>query len=171
MHALIRFYLELALLRRGPQDLPASSALVALLALTGVVVGALGGMGMFGGLAPALGANLLDLVLSMTMLFVLLQFRNHPGRWLQTAAAFLGLGLLASVVMLSLNQVLLPLGAASLVVLIDIVIVVWLHMALGGVLRHALEVPLPLGIGIVFTYTLMAFSLISRVFPPLTVES
>ena len=171
MYALIRFYLELALLRRGPQDLPASSALVALLALAGVIVGALGGMDMFGGLAPALGANLLDLVLSMTMLFLLLQFRGHPERWLQTAAAFLGLGLLASITMVGLTQVLLPLGAASLVILIDIVLVVWLHMALGGVLRHALGIPLPLGIGIVFTYTLIAFSLISRVFPPLTVES
>ncbi len=73
--------------------------------------------------------------------------------------------------MLSLNQLLLPLGAASLVVLLDIAFVVWLHMALGSVLRHALGIPLPLGVGIVFTYTLMAFSLISRVFPPMTVES
>lgn len=170
MHALILFFIQLALLRRGPQDLPASAALVLVLAVLSVLVGAVGGIELFGGLAAALGANLLDLALSMTMLFVLLQFKGHSARWLQTAGAFLGLGVLAGVVMLVVRAMSGALGVAEITLLLDLVLIVWLHLALGSVLRHALEMPLLGGVAIVFAYSIMAFNLIARIFPPATVE-
>ena len=87
MLALFRFFVELALLRRGPQDLPASPVLLALLAGLNVVVGAANGTDLFGGARAAFGANLLDLLLSMLLLFALLQFKGHLARWQQTAMA------------------------------------------------------------------------------------
>ena len=50
MLALIQFFVELCLLRRGPQDLPASAALVKFLSMVylgvGVLVGAATGSGL-----------------------------------------------------------------------------------------------------------------------------
>lgn len=165
MQALFLFFVDLARLRRGPQDLPASTALLTLMAVLSVGVGALNGAQMFGGVRAALGANLLDLVLSMTMLFVLLQFKNHAARWQQTVTAFLGLGTLAGLIMLVVRGPAEVLGITDVAVLVDLTLAIWLHVALGNVLRHALDIPLLAGVIIVLSYTIMAFNLIARVFP------
>lgn len=170
MLALIRFFVELATLRRGPQDLPASPVLLVLLAGLNVVIGAVNGAELFGGLRASLGANLLDLVLSMLLLFVLLQFKGHLPRWQQTASAFFGLGVLAGLVMLFIRPPAELLGVTELAMLVDLILAIWLHIALGNVLRHALEIPLLAGVVIVLSYTVLAFNIIARVFPPILIS-
>lgn len=165
MSALFGFFLQLALLRRGPQDLPASGALLFLLAVAGTLVGAANGNHLFGGLQPALGANLVDLALTLLMLFVLLQFNAHVERWLQTSTAFIGLGLLAGLAMLLVRWPAEALGVLDLAMLVDLVVAVWLHVALGNVLRHALEIPLMAGVLIVLAYTMLAFNVVLQWFP------
>ncbi|MCB1773112.1 MAG: hypothetical protein KDI88_05810 [Gammaproteobacteria bacterium] len=165
MQALIRFFFELALLRRAPQDLPASPALLVLFALGGIVIGALNGREIFGGIREAGGANVLDLLLTMVMLFVLLQFKGNAERWQQTTTAFLGVGLLAGVAMLVIGALSDSLNVPELAVFADLVLAIWLHIALGHVLRHALDIPLMAGVVIVLAYTMMAFNLIIQVFP------
>ncbi len=166
MVALFRFFVDLAILRRGPQDLPASSALLALLAVISVLIGGINTAAFFGGLGAALGANLFDLMLSMVTLFVLLQFRGHAARWMQTMSAFLGLGVLAGLIMLLVRPLAGLMGAAQFATQVDVLLALWLHVALGSVLRHALGVPLLAGVLIVFAYTLMVLSIITRIFPP-----
>jgi hypothetical protein len=166
MLALFRFFVELALLRRGPQDLPASSALLVLLAGLNVLVGAANGIELFGGVRPAFGANLLDLMLSMLMLYALLQFKGHLARWQQTATAFFGLGVLAGLIMLFIRSPADSMGITGLAMLLDLILAIWLHVGLGNVLRHALGIPLMAGVIIVLSYTVLAFNLIARVFPP-----
>jgi len=170
MLALIRFFVALATLRRGPQDLPASPALLVLLAGLNVLVGTVNGAELFGGLRAALGANLLDLLLSMLMLFALLQVKGHPARWQQTASAFLGLGTLAGLIMMFIKPPAELLGITELAMMMDLVLAIWLHVALGSVLRHALGVPLFAGVIIVLSYTVLAFNIIARVFPPILVS-
>lgn len=165
MRALLLFFVDLARLRRGPQDLPSSSALLALLAVLSVLVGAFNGVTVFGSLRAALGANLIDLLLTLLLLYAVLQARGHAARWQQTASAFLGLGALAGVLMLLIRGPAEALGVADVAMLFDLVLAIWLHIALGNVLRHALDVPLLAGVIIVLSYTVMAFNLISRVFP------
>lgn len=166
MLALLRFFIQLARLRRGPQDLPASPALLVLLAVLSVLVGTVNGAELFGGARAALGANLLDLFLSMVMLFALLQFKGHVARWQQTASAFLGLGVLAGLIMMLIKAPAVVLGISGFAMLADLMIAIWLHIALGNVLRHALGIPLLAGVMIVLSYTVLAFSLIARIFPP-----
>lgn len=167
MFALVRFFVQLAMLRRGPQDLPASPALLALLAALNVLVGSANGVDLFGGVRAALGANLLDLLLTMLMLFALLQVKGHVARWQQTASAFFGLGALAGLIMLFVRAPAEALGAMELAMLADMVLAVWLHVALGSILRHALGIPLLAGVAIMLSYTIIAFNVIARVFPPL----
>jgi len=166
MHALIGYFFALAMLRRGPQDLPASTVLLALLAVANVLVGTATGSQIFGGVRPAFGANVVDLALSMVTLFVLLQFKGHAARWVQTATAFFGLGALAGVLMLLFRSVADMVGARELAMLSELIIAVWVHVALGHVLRHALDVPLLAGVVIVLAYSLMAFNIIAQFFPP-----
>ena len=168
MLALIRFFAELALLRRGPQDLPVSSALLVLLAALSVLFGALNGKNMFGSVQAAFGANLLDLVLTLTLLWALLQFRGRQERWQQTATAFFGLGALAGFIMLLVRGPAHTLGIVDVAMLIDLMMAVWLHVAFGNVLRHALDVPLLVGVLIMLSYTVFAFNLIVQIFPLVT---
>lgn len=171
MQALIRFFAELALLRRGPQDLPPSSALLLLLAVLSVAVGAANGVDLFGGLPASFGANLIDLVLSLGLLWLLLQTKGRTARWLQTATAFLGLGVLAGLIMLFIRAPAELMGVVQLAMLIDLVLAVWLHIALGNILRHALDIPLLAGVLIMLAYTVFAFNLIARVYPPVVLAS
>jgi hypothetical protein len=171
MLALFQYFIDLALLRRAPQDLPASTALLLLLAALSVLIGGVNGAVPFGGLRAALGANLIDLALSMTVLFGLLQFRGHAPRWLQTASAFLGLGVLAGLLMLTVRPLAELMGIGSFAMLADILLAIWLHVALGNVLRHALDVSLPAGVLIVLAYTVLAVGIITRIFPPVVVGS
>ncbi len=165
MLALIQFFFELALLRRGPQDLPSSSVLLVLVVLLSVTIGTLNGVQLFGGLGPALGANLLDLALSMALLAGLLMYRGRMARWLQTTTAFLGLGVLGGGAMLIARALATTLGVMDVAMLVEVVLAIWLHVALGSVLRHALDAPLVLGVIIVFCYTVLVFNLISGIFP------
>lgn len=166
MLALIRFFVQLAAMRRGPQDLPASPFLMVLLAILSVLVGTANGSPLFGGPRAAFAANLLDLFLTMVMLFALLQFKGHVARWQQTVSAFFGLGVLAGLVMLLIRSPAELLGVSELAMLIDLLLAIWLHIALGNVLRHALGIPLLAGVMIVLSYTVLAFNLIARIFPP-----
>ena len=166
MLALISFFVELALLRRGPQDLPAATVLLILLAVLSVLIGTINSVDLFGGVRPALGANLLDLFLALVLLFLLLQVRGHAPRWQQTASAFLGLGVLAGLVTLLVRLPATALGIADIAILVELVLAVWLHVALGNVLRHALDLPLLAGVIIVLSYTVLAFNVIARIFPP-----
>jgi hypothetical protein len=168
MHALARFFVQLALLRAAPQDLPASTALLALLAALGVLVGTVNGARIFGGAGAAFGANLLDLAMTLALLALLVGLRGFGGRWLQTATAFQGLGVLAGLAMLVTQAFADLLSAVDVAVLVDLVVAVWLHVALGHVLRHALEVPLMAGVLIVLAYTMTAFNIVARIFPVAT---
>jgi len=166
MFALVRFFAQLAMLRRGPQDLPASPALLALLAVLNVLIGSANGVDLFGGVRAAIGANLLDLLLTMLMLFALLQVKGRVARWQQTASAFFGLGALAGMIMLFVRAPAEALGVVELAMLADMVLAVWLHVALGSILRHALGIPLLAGVAVMLSYTIIAFNIIARVFPP-----
>jgi hypothetical protein len=166
MLALFRFFIQLASLRRGPQDLPASTALLVMLAVLNVLVGTVNGAGLFGGARAAFGANLLDLFLTMVLLFALLQFKGHVARWQQTASAFFGLGVLAGLIMLFIKSPAEAMGVGRLAMLVDLFLAIWLHIALGNVLRHALGIPLLAGVMIMLSYTVLAFNLIARIFPP-----
>jgi hypothetical protein len=165
MQALLKFFIDLAFLRRAPQDLPASSSLLALFAIVSIVLGVANGAQMFGGIRAALGANLLDLALTLGFVYALLALTGRPARWLQTATAFIGLGVLAGLVMLVVRGLTEPMGVTDIAVLADLVVAIWLHVALGSVMRHALDLPLLAGVLIVLSYTVMAFSLIVRIFP------
>lgn len=164
MLSIAYFFIDLCLLRRAPQDLPASSLIL------GMVVAA----SMLGSMLLALSAGqeafvgllqgLMDIGLTLALVYAILRLTDKPARFLQTATALVGadtfIGLIA----------LLPLSvaagadqASSFVVLAGFLflgLVFWGVLATAHILRHALEIRLIQGILVAIAYDVLAFMLI-----------
>lgn len=147
--------LAICLLRRGPQDLPASGALLGGLVL---LLGALS----YWSLAqmasvdrPLLHVGL-GIGLALGFLALVLGVGGRGHRWLQSASAMLGSELLFS--LLALPLVLTePAGGGAALALLGVWL--WSLLVLAHILRHALELALPAGLLLALGYAFTAVSL------------
>lgn len=142
MTELIRLYTQIALLRRGPQDLPASALLLALTVLGYLVVNVVVSM-----LLPPMkawpGPLLVDTAFTLLWYVVLLQLAARPERTMQTTSAVFGLQAVMAPLLVSSEWLLrriehgsswqLPVATAGLLLL------VWLIAANAHVVKAALE--------------------------------
>lgn len=168
MEALIRFFVELCLLRRAPQDLPGSSTLLGLILVINLVASVL--VGLAAGLAApvALGQGLADAVLTLGLLHLALSLTRRPARFLQLATALLGTGALLSLV--AVAPLLLLSGAesrgeTSLAGLPLIFLLFWSLLVTGHILRHGFDLRLGQGVLIAVAYNVLASTLINTLFP------
>jgi hypothetical protein len=141
MSELLRLFTQITLLRRGPQDVPASPLLLALsiLAYVGVNV-------VIGGLLPMQtwpGPILVDTLFMLLWYVALLRLVGRPERTIQTATAVFGVQTLLSPLLVASEWLLrrvehgsvwqLPVASAGLLLL------VWLITANSHVVKAALE--------------------------------
>lgn len=168
MEALIRFFVELCLLRRAPQDLPGSSTLLGLILVINLMASVL--VGLAAGLAApvALGQGLADAVLTLGLLHLALSLTRRPARFLQLATALLGTGALLSLV--AVAPLLLLSGAesrgeTSLAGLPLIFLLFWSLLVTGHILRHGFDLRLGQGVLIAVAYNVLASTLINTLFP------
>lgn len=165
MIALLRFFFRLARLQQGPQDLPASLPLLLLVLAVNVLVGVLGGSRYFGSPFIALAANLVDAAVVAGMLWLLLSVNAKQARFVQTATAMYGLGALYGAAMLLAQALALGLGTEQLAALLMLLLLVWAHVAMGHVLRHALEQGLAAGIALAVGVSAVSFVVVGNLFP------
>ncbi|MEN8174554.1 MAG: hypothetical protein ABFS23_02240 [Pseudomonadota bacterium] len=170
MLSLIQFFFQLCLLKARPQELPASPVLLALVAAINVLVGIAVAAGSLGDTLTGLLASLVDAALLALVLWILLKAWGHPARFLQTATAAFGVSAMISVLSLPLQLLVIDAGdepgvLASIAGLMFLVLVIWLQVALGNVLRHALGTSLLFGVGLAFLYALVSGTVIQRLFP------
>jgi hypothetical protein len=167
LQALIHYFIELCLLRKGPQDLPASRTLLQLLSLIYLGVGVLVGAATGQGLWVALLQTLVDLALLLGLLYVGLGWLGRLPRLIQAASALVGSGALLSLL------VLVPLGMASggddseltgVAALLFLALLAWSILVTGHILRHTLELPLVQGALIAVAYNLLAYTLLGTLF-------
>ncbi len=173
MEALIRFFVELCLLRRAPQDLPGSSALLGLILVVNLVASWLVGLAADLSAPVALGQGLADALLSLGLLHLGLSLTRRPARFLQLATALLGAGALLSLV--AVAPLLLLSGAesrgaesrgeTSLAGLPLLFLLVWSLLVTGHILRHGFDLRLGQGVLIAVAYNLFASTLINTLFP------
>lgn len=169
MSPLLRFFLLLCLLRTRPQDLPASQTLLTVVAAVNVIIGAIVVAPALSNAFAAVLASLVDTGVLLAYVWLLLRFRSHPKRFLQTATAAVGVSGLIAALSLPL-QAMLPVEpdavtpAARTASLLILALVVWLQVALGHIFRHALEVTLLLGVGLAFLYSVMSENVIRALF-------
>jgi hypothetical protein len=167
LQALIHYFIELCLLRKGPQDLPASATLLQVLALIYLAVGVLVGSATGQGPAVALVQTLVDLGLLLGLLYVGLYWLGRLPRLAQSGSALVGSGALLSLL------VLVPLGMATggedsqmtgVAAVLFLALLAWSVVVTGHILRHTLDLTLVQGALIAVAYNLLAYSLLGALF-------
>jgi hypothetical protein len=169
---LLNFFVDLCLLRVPPQRLPASKVLFWLMLPLNLVVGIIMIGDRFGGLDRAFVAALLDLLLIMLWLWGLLAFKHHVGRFLQSATAVMGTGVLLGLFVLPL-QVAVGDGTtggavAEVAGVFLFLAVIWSQVVTAHILRHALDIGMGLALGLSMTYTIVITLLLGILFPEIT---
>ncbi|MEW8319087.1 MAG: hypothetical protein AB2660_11250 [Candidatus Thiodiazotropha sp.] len=164
LKALLNSALELCLLRRGPQDLPASIHLLWLLAMLNLLVGTIMVLDAQFGLFRAILENLFSLTLLLGLLAAALAMSGRLPRFKQTANAMLLSGLLLSLLALPLIAWRHRSESAESELLL-LVVFIWSILVLGHIIRHAFEISFNLGIAIALLYNILAWSIMSQLFP------
>jgi hypothetical protein len=167
MKELIQLFAQIALLRRGPQDLPASPLLLALTVSGYVLVSLI----VTSVLPPVQGAQVLVAALFTLLWYVmLLRFCGRSERILQTATAVFGLQALLAPLVSASDWLWLRFGADSFwqlpVLLIVLVVAVWLIAASSHIVRAALEWSTPASVALVILQSFIGRLLMVALFPP-----
>lgn len=159
MSALIKPFLQLCLLSRGPQDIPASRALLLItVSIYWLVAVAMGWP--FYGMRSSVLQSVVELLMLLGFTRLALALARHPGRFTQTATALTAAGGLLGVVLLPVAYAIyqaqaqgVPLGIPALAYL---VVLGWLLLVYGHIFRHALSLK-HLGLGVLVALGLVVF--------------
>jgi hypothetical protein len=168
MTQLLRLLVQIALLRRSPGELPASTVL---LLLAAVAYGALRAVRywMRYGDDQLWARAATDLGLMIALAWLVLAVTRLLGRFRQTLTAMLG----AAVVIAPLGIALLVLQEQSsladalrwLAWAGSVALIIWYTLIVGHILKSALEVGLVTSVAIALTWLLAGDALIRRIFP------
>jgi hypothetical protein len=167
VYALVHPFVQLALLRRRPQDFPWSPLLLALTLsahwLVGVVV-----YSFRMPVASAAAAALVGTTLLCVMTVSLLAVTRLLSRAVQTLTALAGADVVLGVVALPVVAWLYgdhEGGPSGLPGLLHLALILWSLAVAGHVLRHALDAPLPLGVVIALVFYVLTVNLLYGMFP------
>lgn len=171
MYALVRPFVQIALLRGTPQDLPSS---LFLLTLT-LIVHAILGVFMFTTRLPLSESILAGLASSLVMcaLTASLLFANRrSARIIQTLTAMAGsdvvIGVAALPITAWLHNIADGPAASGIPGFLFLALVVWNLVVAGHVLRHALSGPLPLGILLALVLYMLSVNIMHALFPAMS---
>jgi hypothetical protein len=169
MLRLVKAFLDLALWRTTPAQLPASWFLLAIVSVAAALLEVVGAF-----LPPAQADRilirvLLSVTLPLAFTWAILSLTRHRQRFLQTAVALLGVGVLAQLVLYPLDSVLEVIGvdhpAAVPLGLLSFVGLVWYLLACAHIWRAALESGLIVGIAVSVGYLILSVAL-AKLFLP-----
>jgi hypothetical protein len=169
MMELLGLFSQIALLRRGPQDIPASALLLLASVLAYAAVNALMSLLLPATPAPWFLPLLIETVFLLGWCLVLLRLTNRPERFLQTATAMFGYQtVLAPPIAATMWLVQVAKDSAWMlpVLLIAVALLVWLVTVGGHVFKAALEWTMPASVGIMVVQLLSVNLLIAAIFSP-----
>ena len=165
METLFRATLAIALLRKGPQTLPASPFLLYLVLVvhwaTGVV------LGLFSLSLPlALLSSLTGTLIMVALVHGLLLLHGLHSRVTQTLSALAGCEVLIGLLALPLTALFYTGGTmAELAALLSLLLLGWNVAVAAHIFRHALNVSMGMGLLFAIGYTLISLSLSGLVGP------
>jgi hypothetical protein len=169
MLRLAKAFWDLALWRITPAQLPASRFLLVLVTAAVALLEVIGAL-----LPPAQTDRIvarvaLSVALPLVWVWAILYLTRHRQRFLQTAIALLGVGVLAQLVLYPLGSVLDVIGmdhpAAIPLGLLSFVGLVWYLLACANIWRAALESGLSLGIAISVGYLVLTVAMEQLLLP------
>ncbi|MFV1973983.1 MAG: hypothetical protein ACC648_09720 [Thiohalobacterales bacterium] len=168
MLRLITIWLDLCLLRLGPQDLPASRVLLMLSLAAYVLISfALSLPGYPSAVAAQMAG--VDMVLLVVFVTAPLYLLNKTARIGQTLTALAGSGALLGLLALPVIRVLFE-GQDSgevppFAAMVWLILFGWSLLVVAHIMRHALSVAFAIGLGVAILYTLVAMQVIGTLFP------
>lgn len=168
MNELTRAIFDIALIRRGPEDLPASPFLLRLALLAYVAMSAVGAAFYSDGPTELVAQIGLDLALVYGFFGLLLLLNRKSARFRQTITAVLGTGALLYVIRLPLDVWLgaLPEGApATVPAVFMLLLAIWSIIITGHILNRALEIPFIGGIVLGVAFFVMNVAAYAKLFP------
>lgn len=153
MNALLNVFIDLCRLKAAPQDLPYSQFLMALTIAAYLLLG-LGISSMEQSLGLALLSAGVDTGLMIGLAYLGLWIKSAKERLVQTTTALCGTGAIFEFISWPLVGLLQQASddSPNSLGLLLILFFVWIIAVIGNILRHALEMPLWLGIGISLLY-------------------
>ncbi len=165
---LFKFFFEICLLRRKPQDLPGSPELLAVSAVAYLLISSLL---MLVSATPkqALLSSMVELALVALITLVILQLNRHFERLQQTLTAIFGTGCIISLFAIPLlysGLLTQPGGLLQAVAVLGyLALLFWNILVMGHILRHALTTTLGFGIVFAIIYIVITSTLISVLLP------
>ena len=168
MGALIRPFVHICLLRMGPQDLPSSPALLALVLFSHTLVGAfVSAVNLRFGQAIAAGVTDTALLCGLTIALLMLQELRE--RTVQTLTALAGagtvLGFLAYPVSLWLRDAHAVDQPSPALTALLLAMLGWSLVVSGHILRHALSAPYYLGLLVSVAFYWISIRVLHHLFP------
>jgi hypothetical protein len=169
MLRLAKAFLDIALWRRSPAQLPASLFLLGLVASAVALLEVLGALLPPGPSDRIVTRVVLSVGLPLGFAWVVLAIARHGQRFLQTGIALLGVAVLAELIMYPLGSLLSVIGsdrpAAIPLGLLLFVGLIWYLLACANIWRAALDSGLGMGIAISVGYLLLSMVLEQQLLP------
>jgi hypothetical protein len=169
MKELVRLFMQIALMRKGPQDLPASATLLAATAAGYFLVNCVVSAALPPIRGPWFGHLVVDVLFTLAWYALLLQILRRPERFLQTTTAVFGYQAVLSPFWIACVWLIRQFSEDDAwrfpVVLMGLAIVVWLVAANARVLKAALEWTLPSCVALVILQILAGQMLLVYLFP------
>lgn len=165
MNPLLKVFLDICLLRKGPQDVPASMFLLGLVVAAHWALGVVFSLFTLPPLHAAL-SGLIGTLLLLGMVQGLLALHRKPARLLQTATALAGVEILLGLIALPFSAWVFWWESDRLVPsLISLTIIVWSVVVASHILRHALGVTQAVAVLFALSYTLLSYTVVGLVVP------
>ncbi len=168
MKELFRLFAQIALLRRGPQDLPASTSLLALTVVLYLGVNALVGSAL-PSIREGMQQVLIQALFTLLWYVALLLLLGRGERFLQTATAVFGLQALLSPLLIASDWLVLRFGESTLwqlpVECAGLLLIVWLIAASSQIVRSALEWSSSASVALVILQIFTGQLLLMELFP------
>lgn len=168
IHTLVRPFLEICILRKGPQDLPASGLLLGIAVCAHTLTSILLSVVTLNGWRAIL-AGITDTALVMVLTGTLLYAHRQKARIVQTLTAMTGTGAIITLVAIPIFNWLYNIqasgGGSPLAGLLVLGLIAWSLGISGHILRHALSIPYFLGIFIAFVFFWISHSVFTTLFP------
>ena len=168
MLPLIRAWFEICLLRRTPQELPASAYLLGVSLCCYGLVSVLVSSQSYP-FSSALLLAVVDLGLLVVFVWSLLFLQHKTARINQTLSALAGSGSLMGVIALPLLLIIGPGTVTEPVpaplVSLWLLLLLWNLFVMAHIIRHALSSSFAIGFGISLLYALLSMQVITTLFP------
>lgn len=168
LRAIINPFLQICLLRQGPQDLPSSGILLGI-ALVAHTVMAILLSNISLSVISAFFAGLLDTILLVALTGTLLYVQRRSARIAQTVTALAGTGAIITFVALPISGMLhsaeQSAGEGGFGLLLLLILTGWSLAVAAHIFRHALSVPYFVGLVLAVVFYGISISVFRALFP------